>query len=57
MNIPDKISGINNSDIPLMVERAYKEANPEYPVPKILSKKDLFSIYEMIKEYILSIID
>lgn len=50
MNIPDKISGINDSDIPLMVERAYKEANPEYPVPKILSKKDLFSIYEMIKD-------
>ncbi|TWH82550.1 iron-containing alcohol dehydrogenase [Sedimentibacter saalensis] len=50
MNIPDKISGINDSDIPLMVERAYKEANPNYPVPKILSKKDLFSIYEMIKD-------
>ncbi|RXI95569.1 iron-containing alcohol dehydrogenase [Anaerobacillus alkaliphilus] len=50
MNIPTKISGINNTDIPLMVERAMKEANPFYPVPKILSKQDMFQLYQQIKE-------
>lgn len=33
-----------------MVDRAFREANPLYPVPKILDKHDLFSLYEMIKE-------
>lgn len=50
MNIPQKISGIVEKDIPVMVERAFKEANPTYPVPKILTKKDLFNIYHLIKE-------
>ena len=50
MNIPTKISGILEKDIPLMVERAYKESNPLYPVPRILSKQDLTKIYYMIKE-------
>ena len=50
MNIPTKINGIVDRDIPLMVERALKEANPLYPVPKILLKKDLQHLYEVIKE-------
>ena len=50
MNIPEKIKGIEDSDIPLMVKRAFKEANPLYPVPKIMSKEDLFNIYKLIKE-------
>lgn len=49
MNIPHKIDGIVDSDIPVMAERALKEANPLYPVPKILKKEDLLKIYEMIK--------
>ncbi|HBE76405.1 MAG TPA: alcohol dehydrogenase [Firmicutes bacterium] len=50
MNIPGKISGIIDSDIPLMVKRALNEANPLYPVPKILSRNDLIAIYQLIKE-------
>lgn len=50
MDIPKKISGIKNSDIPLMVERACREANPLYPVPKILNKKDLETLYLLIQE-------
>lgn len=50
MNIPDKIGGIVDSDIPLMVERAFHEGNPLYPVPKILSREDLFNIYKIVKE-------
>lgn len=45
MNIPNKINGIDEKDIPLMVERAFHEANPLYPVPKIFSRKDLTNIY------------
>ncbi|WNF36692.1 iron-containing alcohol dehydrogenase [Bacillaceae bacterium IKA-2] len=50
MKIPNKVTGIVDNDIPLLVERAIKEANPLYPVPNILSKKDLFTLYQMIKE-------
>ncbi|SOC44658.1 iron-containing alcohol dehydrogenase [Ureibacillus acetophenoni] len=50
MNIPDKVKGINEKDIPIMVERAIKEANPLYPVPKILNKNDLFNLYQLIRE-------
>lgn len=50
MNIPSKESGIAEADIPIMVERALKEANPLYPVPKILLRKDLVQLYHMIKK-------
>ncbi|MFK9095275.1 iron-containing alcohol dehydrogenase [Bacillus salipaludis] len=50
MAIPKKVSGIVESDIPVMVERALKEANPLYPVPRILNKDDLFTLYQLIKE-------
>ena len=40
MNIPDKFDFINEKDIPTLVERALKEGNPGYPVPKIMNKKD-----------------
>jgi len=33
-----------------MVERAFAEANPLYPVPRILFKDDLFQLYQLIKE-------
>lgn len=50
MGIPEKIGGILESDLPLMAERAAKEANPLYPVPKILFKDDLLKLYREIKE-------
>lgn len=50
MNIPTKVDGIKDSDIPLMIDRALKEANPLYPVPKILFEDDLFKIIGMIRE-------
>lgn len=49
MDIPETISGIETADIPSMVDRAYKEANPLYPVPRILNKKDLEALYILIK--------
>jgi alcohol dehydrogenase class IV len=50
MEIPKKISGIQEEDIAAMVEQAYKEANPLYPVPRIFTKEDLTNIYELIRE-------
>ena len=40
MNIPEKFDMIKEEDIPTLVERALKEGNPLYPVPKIMDKKD-----------------
>lgn len=48
MGIPAKIKGIRSKDIPLMVERAYKEGNPLYPVPKVMDRKELECIYRLI---------
>lgn len=48
MDIPSTIEGIREEDIPLMAERAFKEACPLYPVPEILSKAQLEEIYRMI---------
>lgn len=50
MDIPKKIRGIKEEDLEVMVYRAYKEANPYYPVPKILNKEDLLNIYKSIME-------
>ncbi|WP_082234502.1 iron-containing alcohol dehydrogenase [Halobacillus massiliensis] len=50
MNIPKKIPEIEERDIPLMASRAFHEANPLYPVPKILTKEDLRMLYQMIKQ-------
>ena len=40
MNIPEHFEFIEDKDIPTIVERALKEANPLYPVPKIMDEKD-----------------
>lgn len=45
MNIPEKVVEIKKCDIPEMVKRADKEANPTYPVPRIMTKKELYNIY------------
>ncbi|MGN0446982.1 MAG: iron-containing alcohol dehydrogenase [Acutalibacteraceae bacterium] len=40
MNIPDKFDMVKEEDLPIIVERALKEGNPLYPVPKIMDKAD-----------------
>lgn len=40
MEIPEKFDQIKEEDIPTIVERALKEGNPLYPVPKIMSPED-----------------
>ncbi|WP_077617948.1 iron-containing alcohol dehydrogenase [Bacillus sinesaloumensis] len=49
MEIPSKVNCIIERDIPLLIERALKEANPLYPVPKILYKEDLLHLIKAIK--------
>ena len=48
MEIPAKVDCILDSDIPLMAERAFREANPLYPVPKIFKKEDMTKLIRMI---------
>jgi len=40
MGIPEKLGVIKEEDVPLIVSRALKEANPLYPVPKIMDAAD-----------------
>jgi len=39
---------ILEKDLEMMVDRAYKEANPLYPVPMIFSKTDFLHIYQRL---------
>ena len=50
MNIPDKIAGIKEADIPLLSRHAEKEANPLYPVPKLMTRTELAAFYYQIAE-------
>ena len=44
MNIPTKIPEIQEKDIPVIVSKALKEANPLYPVPKLMNEEDCSSV-------------
>ena len=50
MNIPARIDAILEQDIENLAKFAAKEANPLYPVPKLMSAKQLQNVYYMIKE-------
>ncbi len=45
MNIPETLDGIKEEDISIMAKHAAKEANPLYPVPKLMNKKELEQFY------------
>jgi alcohol dehydrogenase len=49
MNIVSNVEKIQESDLPEMIKRALAEANPLYPVPKILFAGDLKKIYLKVK--------
>ena len=48
MDIPTQIKGIKEEDIPVMVSRSLKEANPLYPVPKFMGKEEMTAMYREI---------
>ena len=45
MNIPETLSDIREEDIPTMVRHADREANPLYPVPKLMDARELEIFY------------
>lgn len=50
MNIPEKLRGIREEDIPTMAHHADREANPLYPVPVAMDAKQLEKYYRMVAE-------
>ena len=51
MDIPDKLPGIRRPDIPKLAGYADKEANPLYPVPKLMDAKELEKLYDRIADW------
>ena len=51
MGIPEKLSGIKKEDIAIMAKHAEKEANPLYPVPKLMTKKELAEFYVQVADW------
>lgn len=49
MNIPTNIDEIVLEDVPTLSKTAEKEANPLYPVPKLMTAKQLEEIYHEVK--------
>lgn len=45
MNIPETLDGILEEDIPALVEHAYKESHPLYPVPKFMDREDMRKMF------------
>ncbi len=50
LDIPEKLNGIKEADIPEMAKYADKEANPLYPVPVLWNAKELEEIYHIVME-------
>ena len=51
MGISNKIEGIKKKDILSLSKHAEKEANPLYPVPKLMTRKELESFYYKIADW------
>ena len=51
MNIPDKLPGINKDDIDSLARHAEKEANPLYPVPVLMTKRELETFYYRVADW------
>ena len=48
MNIPEKFEQIKEEDISLIADRALKEGNPLYPVPKIMDKAECMAVIRQL---------
>lgn len=51
LGIPHKIEGIRKEDIPVMARHAEREANPLYPVPKLMTRNELEKFYHKIADW------
>ena len=52
LELPHTVDVIKKEDIPVMAKHAAKEANPLYPVPKLMDQKALEKLYFKIGEII-----
>lgn len=50
MGIPEQLEGIRAEDIPVMAAHAEREANPLYPVPRLLTQAELEPFYYRISK-------
>ena len=46
LGIPERLPEIRREDIPVMAGHAAREANPLYPVPRLMSARELEQFYE-----------
>ena len=46
----EHLAGIRRADIPRMARHADREANPLYPVPKLMDAQELQRFYERVAE-------
>jgi len=51
MAIPETLTGIREEDIPDLARHAEKEANPLYPVPRLMTRKELEQFYYQIADW------
>ncbi len=51
MSIPKKLGGIKKEDITLMAQHADKEANPLYPVPRLMNANELEEFYYKVADW------
>lgn len=49
MGLPEHLNEIKAEDIPHMANHADKEANPLYPVPRLMNARELEKFYHLIK--------
>ena len=50
LGIPETLPGIRREDIPVMAAHAAREANPLYPVPRLMDAAELAQFYERVME-------
>lgn len=48
LDIPQFITDIRKDDVPAMVEHAFREANPLYPVPRVFTREQFTELYGII---------
>ena len=51
LNIPEKLPEIRREDVPAMAAHAAREANPLYPVPKLMDAAELEIFYEKAADW------
>ena len=51
MGIPETFPEIRKEDIPIMAKHAHKEANPLYPVPRLMNARELERFYDLAADW------